>query len=65
MSNNELLFTADLADRFGVTTRTVNRWVREGRLRPTIQGPGAKGARMFHPAEVDRFAASLEAEAAS
>lgn len=65
MSNNELLFTADLATRFNVTTRTVNRWVREGRLRPTIQGPGAKGARMFHPAEVERFAATLTAEATS
>lgn len=63
MSNHELLFTADVADRLGVTVRTVNRWVREGRLTPQMQGPGAKGARLYHPAEVDRFAATLEASA--
>jgi DNA-binding transcriptional MerR regulator len=59
MSNHELLFTTDLAARFNVTTRTVNRWVREGRISPQLTGPGAKGARMFHPAEVERFAATM------
>lgn len=65
MSNNELLFTADVAARFGVTARTVNRWVREGRLSAQLQGPGTKGARLFHPAEVERFAASMPAAEAS
>ena len=65
MSNDELLFTTAVAERFEVTTRTVNRWVREGRLRPQMQGPGTKGARMFHPTEVERFAATLRTEVAS
>ena len=60
MSNDELLFTADVAERLNVTARTVNRWVRDGRLKAQMQGPGSKGARMFHPAEVDRFAATME-----
>lgn len=53
MSNDELLFTADVAARCGVTVRTVNRWVREGKLTPVAQAPGPKGARMFRAADLE------------
>jgi DNA-binding transcriptional MerR regulator len=53
MSNDELLFTADVATRCGVTARTVNRWVREGKLTPVAQAPGPKGARMFSAADLE------------
>lgn len=47
MSNDVLLSTAEVADQLGVTARTVNRWVREGKLTPAAQAPGPKGARLF------------------
>jgi DNA-binding transcriptional MerR regulator len=52
MSKDELLFTADVAARCGVTVRTVNRWVREGKLTPVAQAPGPRGARMFNAADL-------------
>ena len=52
MSNDELLFTADVAARCGVTVRTVNRWVREGKLTPVAQAPGPRGARMFRSSDL-------------
>ena len=52
MSNDELLFTADVAARCGVTVRTVNRWVRDGKLTPVAQAPGPRGARMFRAADL-------------
>ena len=55
MPNLELLTTAEVAARLGVDVRTVARWVNAGRLRPAVQGPGLRGARLFDPAEVDRF----------
>ncbi len=53
MSNDELLFTAEAAQRLGVTPRTVNRWVREGKLTPVAQAPGPKGARMFRATDLE------------
>lgn len=60
MSNSELLTTAQVAERLRVTPYSVNRYVRQGLLRPTIQLPSAKGARLYHPSEVERFAAAAK-----
>jgi excisionase family DNA binding protein len=58
MSNERhLLSTAEVAALTGVSPRTVNRWVREGRLTPAAQAPGPKGARLFNAADL----AQLEA----
>ncbi|TQM38847.1 excisionase family DNA binding protein [Pseudonocardia cypriaca] len=35
-----LLTTAELARRLNVTSGTVQRWVRTGRIRPTLVTPG-------------------------
>jgi excisionase family DNA binding protein len=35
-----LLTTAELARRLNVTQATVQRWVRTGRIRPTLVTPG-------------------------
>lgn len=37
-----LLTSSDLAKRLGVSTRTVARWVQEGRLQPEYTTPGGK-----------------------
>ena len=61
MPNAEHLNTRQVAARIGKDESTVNRYVRQGKLRPTFQFPGLRGARLFDPAEVERFAATLEA----
>ncbi|TQN28677.1 excisionase family DNA binding protein [Haloactinospora alba] len=45
-----LLRPGDVAEAFGVTTSTVNTWVREGRLAPVLVTPG--GHRRFAPGQV-------------
>lgn len=59
MSNLELLTTAEVAEMLDVDVRTVSRWVNAGRLSPAVQAPGLRGARLFHPTDVARLAASL------
>ncbi len=58
---NGLLTTAEVAERLGISVATVNRHARAGQLRPDAQMPGSKGARLFHPSEVDRFRSDMEA----
>ncbi len=62
---NDLITTAEVAVRLNRSVYTVNRYVREGLITPTMQLPGTKGARLFHPAEVDRFAATMPTEASA
>jgi excisionase family DNA binding protein len=42
-----LLTTKQAADILGIPPRTLNRWVVAGKIAPTAQGPGPKGARLF------------------
>lgn len=60
MPNAEHLNTRQVAARIGKDESTVNRYVRQGLLRPSFQFPGLRGARLFHPDEVERFAAELD-----
>jgi excisionase family DNA binding protein len=53
MSNDVLLSTAEVAALRGVSPRTVNRWVRDGKLTPAVQAPGPKGARLFNAADLE------------
>jgi len=39
----------------GKSVTSVNRYVRDGLLTAQINLPGPTGARLFHPAEVERF----------
>lgn len=65
MPITDLLTTADVAERTGLTVYTISRLVREGKLTPAHQLPGATGARLFTEAEVARFLAErADAEAA-
>ena len=61
MPNAEHLNTRQVADRLGRDVATVNRYVRDGKLEPTFQFPGLRGARLFDPAAVEALAAHLEA----
>ena len=61
--NEQLLTTAQVAERLGVSVATVNRKAKDGDLRPEMEFPGRNGARLFHPSEVERFAATLNGAA--
>lgn len=52
MENGRLLTSAEVAQRFDVSTRTVARWVREGRL-PAVR-PGGRFLR-FREADVEEL----------
>ena len=53
-----LITTAEVADILGVSVATVNRWVRNGTLKPAVRGPGDKGANMFARADIEAFKAA-------
>lgn len=61
----QLLTTAQVAEQLARSVSFINTAASEGRLKVEVQFPGKKGARLYHPAEVDRFAATLAASEAS
>ncbi|TQN33398.1 excisionase family DNA binding protein [Haloactinospora alba] len=54
--SSSLLRPGDVAEAFGVTTSTVNTWVREGHLTPVLVTPG--GHRRFAPGQVQDLMAA-------
>lgn len=54
----------EAAERAGVSRRTITRWIESERLKPAAQLPGATGALLFLPADVDN-AKDLESALAS
>jgi excisionase family DNA binding protein len=50
----DLLATIEVAKRLGLERSTLSRWVKEGRITPAMRLPGATGAFLFHPSEVER-----------
>lgn len=58
-----MLTTAEVAARFQVTAKTVNEWVKLGRLTPDFTFPTSKGGRLYRPETVEAFA-TARAEAA-
>ncbi len=49
--------TEQVADRYCVTLRTVQRWVREGRLTALNLGGGRLGPYVFRPGDLAEFEA--------
>lgn len=55
----ELLDSANLAARWGVTTETVRRWIRTGKLRAyRVAAPGGQ-CYAITPAQADDFEANV------
>ena len=54
MSTHDLMSTRDVARDLQVSRQHVARLVAAEQLKPYLQAPGARGAYMFHPAEVER-----------
>ena len=57
MTQHGLMTAAEVAARFGVTARTINRWVHAGRLIPIQKLPTSTGAYLFRAADVEALAA--------
>jgi excisionase family DNA binding protein len=49
-NHRHLIGTGDAAERLGVSTRTVHRWVKDGKLR-ALKSPG--GQLRFDPDDID------------
>lgn len=49
MSNDRQITTAELAQAYGVTVRTISRWVATGRISPAVKFPGRTGGYLFSP----------------
>ena len=56
--------TVEVADRLGRTVRQVHYLIEAGRISPSIQGNGPRGAMFFNADDVDRLAAALADESA-
>jgi excisionase family DNA binding protein len=62
MTETDLLSTAQVAEILGKSVPTVNRWVREGALKPTTKLPGISGAYVFTREAVEDFRDELAAK---
>jgi predicted site-specific integrase-resolvase len=49
----DLLTTAELAQRLGVSPSAISRRVAKGELKPAAKGPGKRGAFFFAPEPVE------------
>lgn len=54
--HQDLITSADVAQKIGVHVTTVARWVAAGSLRPAMKLPGETGAYLFDRAEVEQLA---------
>ena len=61
MPSYELMTTAELSESLGVSPRQIARLVSDGKINPSRQLPGLRGAFLFD-ASADDVAAVLEAK---
>lgn len=48
-----LIGSAEACERLGVDRSTLTRWVQAGRIKPAMKMPGARGAYLFRPSDVE------------
>lgn len=51
------LTTKQAAAQLGISVPTLCRWVGNGKATPSVKVPGATGAYLFSPTEIERLAA--------
>ena len=57
---DELLTTAQVAERLGKSIATVNRMATDGRLCAVLELPGDRGARWYRVVDVEAYEATQE-----
>ena len=57
--SDDMVTAAQAAQRFGVTSNTVVRWIKQGHLRGQRKGPGRTSGWLVPEAEVRRLEAQL------
>ncbi|MGX7679110.1 helix-turn-helix domain-containing protein [Jatrophihabitans sp. DSM 45814] len=55
VNRSDLAATAEVAEILGRSVATVNRWAKDGKLRPVAKAPGIRGPYLFDRAEIARF----------
>ena len=56
-STTKKITATDVAERVGVSVRTLNRMADDGRIVAAAKAPGLRGGYLYEPAEVERVAA--------
>lgn len=59
------LGSAEVCERIGIDRSTLIRWIQTDRIAFAQKIPGARGAYLFDPAEVERARVAYEEQAAS
>lgn len=57
----EFMTAVDVARRLGVSRTQVARLTQSGRIASAAKAPGIRGAYLFDPAEVERYAEARQA----
>lgn len=52
----EFVTTREASALCGVAIGTINRWVREGKLKPIVVGTGPTGTRFYRRSDVEALA---------
>jgi excisionase family DNA binding protein len=61
----DLLTSAEAAERLGIDRGTLTRWVQAGQIKRAMKLPGKNGPALFSPAEVERVQAEIQEQAVS
>lgn len=59
----DLIGLTEASERLGIHRTTLFRWVQLGRVAPVLKLPGATGAMLFDPADIDALAKPAKASA--
>lgn len=54
MTESDLLTISEIVETFGVSRKTVQRWVKGSKVIPTLTLPGRTGAHLFSREEAER-----------
>ncbi len=65
MADPNLITTKQACDILDVDRSAFTRWVQLGRLTPAMQLAGARGAYLFHPADIEAIRRDRAAKASA
>lgn len=57
----DLIGSADAAEKLNIDRSTLSRWATAGKITPALRGAGSRGEKFFHTNEIEALAAELAA----